>query len=131
MRLSSLAITFLLFVSIRTPILYAEELQLSGLLIDNTISRQGYDFAREFGKYWRDIPDTLGQNVQINEIVVPQAGTKLTVVFDRQVIYQTYMGRRQTPIKQRVESAVVLLLDAMARSSNTQHNPDLAEDEWE
>lgn len=131
MHLSRLTILLLVVVSFRSPSLCAEELQLSGLLIDNTISRQGYDFAREFGKYWRDIPDTLGQNVQINEIVVPQAGTKLTVIFDRQVIYQTYMGRRQTPIKQRVESAVILLLDAMARSSSTQQNPDLAEDEWE
>ncbi|MFA3790080.1 CsgE family curli-type amyloid fiber assembly protein [Aliiglaciecola sp. SL4] len=108
----------------------ADELTLSGLLLDNTISRQGHEFASEFGKYWRDIPDTFGQNVHIKEIIVPQAGTKLTVRFDNQIIYQTYMGRRQTPIKERVETAVVLLVDALSRSGMTQNNPDLAEDEW-
>ncbi|GAB2694850.1 CsgE family curli-type amyloid fiber assembly protein [Aliiglaciecola aliphaticivorans] len=108
----------------------ADELALSGLLLDNTISRQGHEFASEFGKYWRDIPDTFGQNVQIKEIIVPQAGTKLTVHFANQTIYQTYMGRRQTPIKQRVETAVVLLIDALSRSGISQNNPDLADDEW-
>ncbi|GAC14450.1 CsgE family curli-type amyloid fiber assembly protein [Aliiglaciecola lipolytica] len=108
----------------------ADDFELSGLLLDNTISRQGHEFANEFGKYWRDIPHTFGQNVQIKEIIVPQAGTKLTVHFDNQTIYQTYMGRRQTPIKQRVENAVVLLIDAISRSGAIQDNPDLAEDEW-
>ncbi|GAA6184608.1 hypothetical protein NBRC116595_18560 [Aliiglaciecola sp. NS0011-25] len=108
----------------------ADDFALSGLLLDNTISRQGHEFANEFGKYWRDIPNTFGQNVQIKEIIVPQAGTKLTVQFDNKTIYQTYMGRRQTPIKQRVEVAVVLLVDALSRAGTTQDNPDLADDEW-
>lgn len=117
---------FLIYSSAAT----ADEVMLSGLLLDNTISRQGHEFASEFGKYWRDIPDTLGQNVQIKEVVVPQAGTKLTVKFDNQIVYQTYMGRRQTPIKKRVEQAVILLINAMSQRGIAQRNPDMAESGW-
>lgn len=121
---------YLFVVLVYSSTALADEVMLSGLLLDNTISRQGHEFASEFGKYWRDIPDTLGQNVQIREVVVPQAGTKLTVKFDNQVVYQTYMGRRQTPIKERVEQAVLLLINAMSQRGAVQSNPDMAESGW-
>ena len=61
---------------------------------------------------------------------MPRAGTKLSVVMNHQTIYATHLGRRQSPIKAKVESAIYLLIDAIAQSQMRQSNPDLAENGW-
>ena len=108
----------------------ADEIEISGLLLDNTISRQGREFSYQFGQFWRDIPDTHGFNVHIKEQVIPRSGTKLTVALNNDVVVVTYMGRRQQPIKSQVENAIFALLDAMARSKFSDNNPDIAQDGW-
>lgn len=109
----------------------ASELSLGGLLLDSTISRQGHEFASQLGQYWREVPSGTGKNLLVKEIVVPQAGTKLTVIYDNKTVYQTYMGRRQVPIEQRVQQAILQVLDAVANDDTKQRSPDLAEGEWE
>nr|WP_241664476.1 curli production assembly/transport protein CsgE [Ningiella ruwaisensis] len=109
---------------------HAQEIELNGLLLDNTISRQGHEFASKLAHYWREVPNTSGKNLLIKEVVVPQAGTLLTVSFDNKRIYQTYMGRRQTSLDERVEQAIVLILDAIAQADFNENNPDMADDEW-
>lgn len=108
----------------------AEEVEVGGLLLDNTISRFGHEFYYQFSQFWPDIPNTEGVNVEIKEQVVPRAGTKLMVTMNRQVIYVTHLGRRQSPIKPRVEQAIYILIEAIAQSQIRQTNPDLAENGW-
>lgn len=108
----------------------AEEIEVGGLLLDNTISRFGHEFYYQFSQFWPDIPNTGGVNVQIKEQVVPRAGTKLIVTMNHQVIYVTHLGRRQSPIKPRVEQAIYILIEAIAQSQIRQTNPDLAENGW-
>lgn len=106
------------------------EIEISGLILDDTISRQGHDFARQLSRFWQEIPNTFGKNVVVKEIIVPQAGTQVDVIFDNKIVYRTYFGRRLTPLEQRVSQAVTLLLDAVAQQDIASNNPDLAEDEW-
>ena len=106
------------------------ELEIGGLLLDNTISRQGREFSYRFSQLWQDLPNSQGINVQIKELVIPRSGTKLTVNMNNQPIYVTYMGRRQEPIKGRVEQAMFILIEMMAQSQFSAHNPDLASDGW-
>ena len=106
------------------------ELEIGGLLLDNTISRQGREFSYRFSQLWQDLPNSQGVNVQIKELVIPRSGTKLTVNLNERVIYVTYMGRRQEPIKDRVEQAMFILIEMMAQSQFSTHNPDLASDGW-
>ena len=106
------------------------ELEIGGLLLDNTISRQGKEFAYKFSQLWQDLPNSDGINVQIKEQVIPRSGTKLTVNMNNTLIYVTYMGRRQEPIKNRVEQAIYILIEMMAKSQFTEHNPDIANDGW-
>jgi curli production assembly/transport component CsgE len=108
----------------------AKEVEVGGLLLDSTISRFGHEFYYQFSQFWPDIPNTDGVNVQIKEQVVPRAGTKLTVIMNHQVIYLTHLGRRQSPIKPRVEQAIYILIEAIAQSQVRQTNPDLAENGW-
>ncbi|KGJ96380.1 CsgE family curli-type amyloid fiber assembly protein [Colwellia psychrerythraea] len=106
------------------------EVEIGGLLLDNTKSRLGHDFYYEFSQLWRDIPNTQGINVQIIEQLVPRAGTRLTLKLNGQAIYATHFGRRQTPVKEKVEQAIFILIDAMKRSQYRQESLDMAGDGW-
>jgi curli production assembly/transport component CsgE len=106
------------------------DVEVGGLLLDNTVSRFGRDFYFQFSQLWRDIPNKNGINVQIIEQVVPRAGTKLTVIMNHKKIYMTHMGRRNKPINERVEQAVLILIEAMAQSQYDQNNPDISNTEW-
>lgn len=106
------------------------EVEIGGLLLDNSKSRLGHDFYYQFSQLWRDIPNTQGVNAQIVEQIVPRAGTKLSLLLNGRVIYVTHLGRRQSPVKDKVEQAIFILIDAMAKSKYSQHNIDLAESGW-
>lgn len=106
------------------------ELEIGGLLLDNTISRQGKEFSYRFSQLWQDLPNSQGINVHIKEQVIPRSGTKLTVNMNNKTIYVTYMGRRQAPIKSRVEQAMFILIEMMAQSQFSERNPDIADDGW-
>jgi len=112
------------------PLSHADEVEIGGLLLDNTISRLGHEFAFQFSQLWQDIPNTQGINVQIKEQLVPRAGTRLTIRMNNKLIYATHMGRRQSSMKERVEQAVFVLINAMAKSENNNNNPDMANDGW-
>ncbi|MEC9335376.1 MAG: CsgE family curli-type amyloid fiber assembly protein, partial [Pseudomonadota bacterium] len=87
-------------------------------------------FASRISQYWREVPDSSGKNLVVKEIIVPQAGTLLSVIYDNRVVYQTYMGRRQVPLDEKVQQAIMLVLDAVANASVDSRSPDLAGDEW-
>lgn len=110
--------------------LSATELEIGGLLLDNTISRQGREFSYKFSQLWQDLPKSEGLNVQIKEQVIPRSGTKLTIKMNDRIVYVTYMGRRQEPVKARVEQAMFILIEAMAASQSSHNNPDIANDGW-
>ncbi len=110
--------------------LLSSEVEIGGLLLDNTRSRQGHEFFTFFSQLWQDVPNTNGHVVVIKEIVIPRSGTRLTVTLNNKNIYVTHLGRRQSPIKDRVEQAVLILIEAMAQSQLSQSNPDLATNGW-
>lgn len=88
-----------------------QQIELSGLVLDRTITRFGKDFFFYYTGYWRDIPDTEGLTVVIHEQVFPQAGTRLWVELDQQTIFQTYFGRRHSDVKKVAEQAILISLD--------------------
>lgn len=120
-------IALLLFSSLNS---YAQEVEIGGLLLDSTISRQGKEFYFKFSQLWQDLPNSEGINVQIKEQVIPRSGTKLTVNMNNKVVYVTHMGRRQQPINERVETAMFILIEAMAQRNFGHNNPDIANDGW-
>ncbi len=107
-----------------------EEVELGGLVIDQSISRFGYQFYFDFSQLWRDVPATAGVNITIKETVLPRAGTRLQVFMNNQLVYATAMGRRGGPLKERVEAALFAIMDAMASAQHQQHSPDLATSGW-
>ncbi|WP_053909630.1 curli production assembly/transport protein CsgE [Pseudoalteromonas sp. SW0106-04] len=124
-----LSILIVLFVLTHTSS-KAQEVEIDGLVLDRSISRFGHQFYFNFSQLWRDLPDTSGTNVVIKETVLPRAGTRLEVLMNNELVYVTFMGRRGGPLKERVESAMFAIMDAMARARFKQHSPDLAASGW-
>ncbi|EKE77021.1 curli production assembly/transport protein CsgE [Gallaecimonas xiamenensis] len=92
----------------------AAEIELSGLVLDRTLTRFGKDFAFYFSGYWRDMPQTEGISVVIYEQVYPQAGTYLWVEMNQKKIYATYFGRRYNNIKEKAEQATLMAVGELA-----------------
>ncbi|MEL0645863.1 curli production assembly/transport protein CsgE [Pseudoalteromonas agarivorans] len=121
---------FTVLLSLSPGVSAANELEIDGLLLDRSISRFGHQFYYEFSNYWRDLPSTAGFNIEIKETVLPKAGTKLSLIMNNQLVYVTYLGRRLEPLNERVEQAVYMVIDAMARSNVAVSSPDMALNGW-
>lgn len=87
------------------------QIELSGIVLDRTITRFGKDFFFFYTGYWRDVPNTEGLTVVIHEQVFPQAGTRLWVELEQETIFQTYFGRRHTDVRKVAEQAILISLD--------------------
>ncbi|GIU03683.1 curli production assembly protein CsgE [Shewanella sp. c952] len=109
-------LSLLLAFSCLTPA-FAEEpdIEISGLVIDRTLTRFGKDFNFYYSSYWRDLPFTQGFNITLYETVFPQAGTLLSLEVNGVIIYKTHFGRRASPIKERAEQAILLTIDYLAQ----------------
>ncbi len=105
---------FLLVVMLLPLKVAANDIELSGLVIDRTISRFGKDFMFYYSGYWRDMPATEGVSVVIYEQVYPQAGTFLWVELNQQRVYQTYFGRRYNNVKDMAEQAILRSINELA-----------------
>ncbi len=104
-----------------------DDIEISGLVIDRTLTRFGKDFGFYYSGYWRDLPFTQGFNVTLYETVFPQAGTQLTLEVNGNTIYMTHFGRRANPIKERAEQAILLTIDYMAQVRANAITGELAE----
>ncbi len=105
---------YCLFLALSPLTASADDIELSGLVLDRTISRFGKDFSFYYSGYWRDMPGTEGVSVVIYEQVYPQAGTVLWIEMNQQKIYQTYFGRRYNDVKQMAEQAVLASINELA-----------------
>lgn len=104
------------FLLLASPDSFADnDIEISGLVIDRTLTRFGKDFGFYYSSYWRDLPFTQGFNVTLYETVFPQAGTVLTLEVNGTRIYSTHFGRRANPIKESAEQAILLTIDYLAQ----------------
>jgi curli production assembly/transport component CsgE len=99
-----------------SPAVFADnDIEISGLVIDRTLTRFGKDFGFYYSSYWRELPFTQGFNVTLYETVFPQAGTVLTLEVNGTKIYTTHFGRRANPIKESAEQAILITIDYLGQ----------------
>lgn len=104
-------------------------LELSGLVIDETLSAQGRNFYNGFSHIWRDVSLNIDGNVLIKEDYIPRSGTKLNVSFNGFPLYVTYLGRRQVDIKALSQQAVLISIEGITQyQAITQDTIDLSGD---
>ena len=130
MKIIKLIILFLFLAPSANMHATNDDIEISGLLLDRTLSRSGKEFYHKYSLLWQDMPSTTGINVVIKEAVVPRAGTKLFVEVNSKAIYTTYMGRRIEPVKDKVEQAIFATIDAIAKSKFDEQSEELASSGW-
>lgn len=128
MMRTNFSVLLLLILCCVTPIQAQDnDIEISGLVIDRTVTRFGKDFVFYYASYWRDLPFTQGFNVTLYETVFPQAGTLLTLEVNGVTIYKTHFGRRASPIKERAEQAILLTIDYLAQTRANAITGELAD----
>lgn len=104
------------FLLLASPITLADnDIEISGLVIDRTLTRFGKDFGFYYSSYWRELSFTQGFNVTLYETVFPQAGTVLSLEVNGTRIYTTHFGRRANPVKESAEQAILITIDYLAQ----------------
>ncbi|RJE78318.1 curli production assembly protein CsgE [Pseudoalteromonas sp. MSK9-3] len=116
---------FFFIICIITSPLHAKE-EIGGFLLDQSISRSGYEFYTQLSMLWQDIPNTSGANVVIKETLIPRAGTVLTVELNNTIVYKTFMGRRLKPIDEQVEQAAITLVNLITSNNFSEFSQDMA-----
>ncbi|GEK09773.1 curli production assembly protein CsgE [Pseudoalteromonas sp. McH1-7] len=108
-----------------------QDVEIDGLVMDQSISRFGHQFYSQFSQLWRDVPNSTGINITVKETVLPRAGTRLEVLMNNKPVYATAMGRRGGSVDERVETAIFTVMDAMAKAQYQQSgSEDLAASGW-
>ncbi|MBT1443671.1 curli production assembly protein CsgE [Shewanella sp. JM162201] len=91
-----------------------DDVEISGLVIDRTLTRFGKEFSFHYSSYFRELPFTQGFNVTLIETVFPQAGTLLVLEINGTKIYSTHFGRRASSIEDKAKEAVLITVDYLA-----------------
>ncbi len=122
----SIKVIMLLLLSFQ---LRAQEIAISGFVVDRTISRFGKDFYQNFSVLWHEVPVSLteGVNLVIKETVVPRSGTRLTIEIDHKIVYLTHFGRRNTIVKKQVEQAIYVVMEGLVRLNFKVQSDDFAD----
>jgi curli production assembly/transport component CsgE len=123
--MNAVQILFFFIICVITNSIHAKE-DIGGFLLDQSISRSGYEFYTQLSMLWQDIPNTSGANVVIKETLIPRAGTVLTVELNNNVVYKTFMGRRLKPIDEQVEQAAITLVNLIASNNFSEFSQDMA-----
>lgn len=103
------------------------DIVLSGIVLDRTISRFGKEFVRQFNLAWQDVPQTAGVNLVIKETKLARSGTRLVIEVNGRLIYQTYFGMRHKSVEEVVKQAIYYAIEGVARINVDVSGPDLAE----
>ncbi|GAL33242.1 curli production assembly/transport component CsgE [Vibrio maritimus] len=89
--------------------------EVSGVIVDRTITRLGEDFYFFFTQQLNDQYPNLQENLTVNEIPTALSGSIIEVFHSRQVIYRTALspGRRQA--KDRAQDALRVVSNYIIR----------------
>lgn len=89
--------------------------EVSGVIVDRTITRLGEDFYFFFSQQLNDQYPDLQENLSVKEIPTALSGSIIEVFHSRQVIYRTALspGRRQA--KDRANDAIRVVGNYMIR----------------
>lgn len=89
--------------------------EVSGVIVDRTITRLGEDFYFFFSQQINDQYPDLQENLTVNEIPTALSGSIIEIFHSRQVIYRTALspGRRQA--KERASDAIRVVSNYIIR----------------
>lgn len=84
----------------------ANDIEISGLVIDATQTKIGKDFYDLFYQQWNELENIPTQSITINERALPQLGSQISVEVGDHLIFLQYIQPRYEIIEQMAEYAL-------------------------
>jgi len=107
-RLAALCLSLLLASSLSSALKAAEEDEMMGFIVDNTISHIGHDFYYYFADRLR-ATSRLDFNLVVRERPDARWGSLVTVEFERDVLYRRFLPPNVTQLKEEAVAAADLV----------------------
>lgn len=114
-RLTLGLLLLLLFSPLQAQEQAQSEAELSGLIIDNTITRFGHDFHRYLSFNLQDASDLEGDLV-VRERPSARWGSLVWVEYGQRTVYRRFLQPNVAEIEAIADEAARLILDEISRS---------------
>lgn len=109
---------------------YSAEIEVPGLMTDNTITRVGHDFYRAFTDHWQE---EYPGAITINERPSARWGSWITIKVDQDLLYQTFLFPSKNDFNRQVDLALASVYDALKKRAINKallNTGDLTSDEF-
>lgn len=108
----------------------AAEIEVPGLVTDNTITRVGHDFYREFTDHWEE---EYPGSITINERPSARWGSWITIKVNQDLLYQTFLFPSKNDFDKQVNVALASVYEALQKRAINKallNTGDLTKDEF-
>lgn len=108
----------------------ASEIEVPGLVTDNTITRVGHDFYREFTDHWQE---EYPGAITINERPSARWGSWINIKVDQDLLYQTFLFPSKNDFNKQVDIALAAVYEALSKRAINKallNTGDLTSDEF-
>lgn len=110
-----------------------EREDVTGTVIDQTITVIGHDFYNYFSDKWRDQGETARYNLAIFERPSARWGNLIWIEYNRSTIYRIFSTQRRADIRAQSEAAVKIVAERIADMEVRKllfADPDVGNDEF-
>jgi hypothetical protein len=105
---------------------------IGGLVVNQTISPNGYEFFRIFSEVWRTRPDSENYTISIQEMPSKRHGNSVAIFFKQVRVFSGYIPIKYAAIRplceQAVDTVLANLITLMLENS-PRESPDIAKDD--
>lgn len=86
-----------------------EQIEIDGLIIDQTQTRSGHEFYQHFVTFWEAPEGSEGFNIFVGERVSPQWGSWIWIKVNDVMVYRNVLRRRTEEIKEVAKKVVEIV----------------------
>lgn len=121
-------VSVMMFLVSHTSI--SAEIEVPGLVTDNTITRIGHDFYREFTDHWEE---EYPGSITINERPSARWGSWIIIKVDQDLLYQTFLYPNKRDFDKQVNIALASVYESLQKRAINKallNTGDLTHDEF-
>ncbi|MBW2148140.1 MAG: hypothetical protein JRG73_16925 [Deltaproteobacteria bacterium] len=108
---------FVLIVWFSLPVLGKSDIEIDTLVLDQTRTRSGQEFYREFVSLWETPKGISGFNIRIKERPDARWGSMIFIYVDDRMVFRCIVGRRHEEIMEMVERSIRTVIMHLYRRS--------------
>ena len=89
------------------PSLASNDIEVDGLIIDQTRSKFGHDFYQTFNNLWEDLPGIKDYNIiMVEDQSDPKSGTWISIEINTVVVFRSLLKPNSDSIEDSVKEAI-------------------------